>query len=159
MTHVMEGRLKGIMEEADKEKALKQVSEASLNEKNLGAERSKAAGNYCREGTGVGRAKGEGSSKETREAEVKLVEAASLVSTCDKELADLKETMKTCEQVFYNMGFKDAKNSAGVVILQDRKFGFAKGWMAAVNAIGLPDTSPFRNADQILLLEDPQVEA
>lgn len=93
------------------------------------------------------------------EAEVKLVEAASLVSACDKELADLKETMKTCEQVFYNMGFKDAKNSAGVVILQDRKFGFAKGWMAAVNAIGLPDTSPFRNADQILLLEDPQVEA
>ena len=93
------------------------------------------------------------------EAEVKLVETASLVSACDKELADLKETMKTCEQVFYNMGFKDAKNSAGVVILQDRKFGFAKGWMAAVNAIGLPDTSPFRNADQILLLEDPQVEA
>lgn len=35
MTHVVEGRLKGIIEEADKEKALKQVVEASLNEKTL----------------------------------------------------------------------------------------------------------------------------
>jgi len=35
MTHVVEGRLKGIIEEADKEKALKQVAEASLNEKTL----------------------------------------------------------------------------------------------------------------------------
>lgn len=30
--------------------------------------------------------------------------------------------------------------------------------MALVNAIGLPDTS-FRNADQIPLPEDPQIEA
>ena len=35
MTHVVEGRLKGMMEEADKEKALKQVAKASLNEKTL----------------------------------------------------------------------------------------------------------------------------
>lgn len=34
MTHVVEGRFKGIMEEADKEKALKQVAKATLNEKN-----------------------------------------------------------------------------------------------------------------------------
>ena len=31
----MEGWLKGVMEEADKEKALKQVAEATLNEKVL----------------------------------------------------------------------------------------------------------------------------
>ena len=35
MTLVVEGRLKGIIEEADKEKALKQVVEANLNEKTL----------------------------------------------------------------------------------------------------------------------------
>ena len=35
MTHVVEGRLKGVMEEADKEKALKQVAEANLKEKTL----------------------------------------------------------------------------------------------------------------------------
>lgn len=45
------------------------------------------------------------------EIEAKIVEAASLVSTYDKELADLKKTMKTWKQVYYNKGFKDAKNS------------------------------------------------
>ena len=35
MTHVVKGQLKGVMEEADKEKALKQVAEVSLNEKTL----------------------------------------------------------------------------------------------------------------------------
>lgn len=36
MTHVAEGWLKDAQEEADKEKALKQVAEASLKEKTLG---------------------------------------------------------------------------------------------------------------------------
>ena len=34
-SRVVEGQLKGTMEEADKEKALKQVAESSLNEKTL----------------------------------------------------------------------------------------------------------------------------
>ena len=36
MTHVVEGQLKDVQEETDKEKALKQVIEASLKEKILG---------------------------------------------------------------------------------------------------------------------------
>ena len=35
MTHVIKGQLKGVMEEADKEKALKQVAEVSFNGKTL----------------------------------------------------------------------------------------------------------------------------
>lgn len=35
MTHVVEGRLKGVMEKAGKEKALKKVAESTLNEKIL----------------------------------------------------------------------------------------------------------------------------
>ena len=35
MTHIVEGRLNGMMEKVDKEKALKQVVEASLKEKTL----------------------------------------------------------------------------------------------------------------------------
>lgn len=93
------------------------------------------------------------------EAEVKLAQAASLVSAHDKELTDLKETLKTCEQVYYNIGFKDVENLVGPMNFQARKFGFTKGWMATVNAIGLLNTSLFRNADLIPLLEDPQIEA
>ena len=35
LTHVVKGWLKGMMEEADKEKALNQIAKASLNEKTL----------------------------------------------------------------------------------------------------------------------------
>ena len=34
-----------------------------------------------------------------------------------------------------------------------------EGWMAAVNAIGLPENSPFRNSNRVPLLEDPASEA
>lgn len=48
----------------------------------------------------------------------------SIVSARDKEFVDLKETLKTYEQAFYNMGFKDAKDSSGVIIFQARRFRF-----------------------------------
>ena len=84
---------------------------------------------------------------------------ASLVSAHDKKLADLNNTMKTRNQTYYNKGFRDAENSAGLVVFQARKFSFMEGWMVAVNTIGLPDTSSFRSANQIPLSEDPEVEA
>lgn len=59
------------------------------------------------------------------------------------------------EQVFYNMGFKDAENSAGLLIFQSRKLKFMEGYMVAVNAISLLDTSPFKDVNQIPLPNDP----
>lgn len=53
MTYVMEGWLKGMMEEANKEKVLKQVAEASLNEKKSGVECSRALSNHCGNGSGA----------------------------------------------------------------------------------------------------------
>lgn len=92
------------------------------------------------------------------EAEVKLADVSSIISAHDKELDHLKETMKNCEQVVYNMGFKDAENSVGPVIFQARKFVFVEGWMAAMNGIGRPDSSPFRDAIQIPLPNDHPIE-
>ena len=84
---------------------------------------------------------------------------ASLVSAHDKKLADLKNTMKTRNQTYYNKGFRDTENSARLVVFQARKLSFMGGWMVAVNTIGLPNTSSFRSANQIPLSEDPEVEA
>ena len=64
----------------------------------------------------------------------------SLVSARDKELADLKSMVNT-------------KNSAGPVV-QVRG-----GWTAAMNAISLPETSPFKSVDQIPLPKDPKAKA
>ena len=61
----MKGQLKDMIEEADKEKALKQVAEASLSEKNPRAKCNKAKGNYYKEGSRAGQTKGRGLEEET----------------------------------------------------------------------------------------------
>lgn len=93
------------------------------------------------------------------ETEVKFYEVSSIVSTQDKELVDLKETMKNYEQVFYNMGFKDVENLDGAVVFQAQKFAFVEGWMAVLCAVGEPKGSAFRDASQIPLPNDPPIKA
>nr|POF10531.1 hypothetical protein CFP56_04756 [Quercus suber] len=93
------------------------------------------------------------------EADIKLAKVTSIVSSYNKELADLKETMKICKKVFYNMGFKDTKNLASAVIFQAQRFKFWKVWMAAVNAISLPKSSTFRDPNQIPLPNDLPIQA
>ena len=56
------------------------------------------------------------------ETKTKLAQVGSMISACDKGLADLKETMKGCEQTFYNMDFTDAKNSYGAIVFEARIF-------------------------------------
>ncbi|KAM3732106.1 hypothetical protein ACB098_11G035600 [Castanea mollissima] len=116
MTHVVEGRLKGVVEEANKDKALKQVVEASLNEKTLELNVVEQRAVTAEKTWELAEQKAEDLQGKLGEAEIKLAEATSLVFACDKELADLKETLKTYEQVYYNMGFKDAENSTGPMI-------------------------------------------
>ena len=65
---------------------------------------------------------------------------------------------KSRKKTYYNRGFKHTEDLVGLVIFQARKFGFMEGWMAAVNAIGLPKNSPFKKADQVLVPEDPAIE-
>lgn len=116
LTHVVEGRLKGMMEEADKDKALKQVAEVSLNKKTLELNSVECQPITTEKARELAEQKAKDLQGKLGEAEVNLVEVFSNISTRDKELADLKETMKNREQVFYNMGFKDTENSAGAVI-------------------------------------------
>ena len=52
------------------------------------------------------------------DSDSKLAQAISMVSTRDKELANLKKTMKQSEQTFYNMGFTDVENSYNPVIFE-----------------------------------------
>ena len=85
--------------------------------------------------------------------------AISVVSTRDKELADLKQTIKQAEQLFYDMSFNDAENSSGPITFETRRMGFMQGWMVAVDAINLPETSLFRDLAQLPLPNDPHVQA
>lgn len=57
------------------------------------------------------------------------------------------------------MGFKDIENSSGPIIFEARWMGFMQGRMAAVEAMNLPNTSPFKAPTQVLLCDDPPIQA
>ena len=77
------------------------------------------------------------------------MEAASLNTTRDEELADLKAALEAYENKWYNKGFTDVENSKELVILEARKLGFKKGWLVALQALRVPEDSLLRNPSQI----------
>ena len=80
---------------------------------------------------------------------LKLEEAESLNLTQANEIADLKAALEACEEKWYNKGFVDAENSMEPIVYQARKHEFGEGWVAALQAIGVPDNSPLRKPNQI----------
>ena len=64
-------------------------------------------------------------------------------------LADLKVVLEACEDKWYNEGFAEAENSIEPVVRQAQKLRFEKGWLAALQAIGVLEDSPLRNPNQI----------
>ena len=141
--------MKELAEDTGREKALKDVAEESVKDKAKVAaiaEKKAAASEKARVAA----------EKRSLEMEVKLglteqklAEAASLNTAREEELANLKATLEACENKWYNEGFVDAKNSAEPVILEARKLGFEEGWLAALQALGVPEDSPLRNPGQI----------
>ena len=89
------------------------------------------------------------------EMELSLAEVESLISARDKEVIDLKVALEESEDKFYDMGFADAESSSKPVMFQTRRYGFGEGWMAAVNALGVPEKSPFKILEQIPYTKPP----
>ena len=85
------------------------------------------------------------------ETELKLAEAGSLNTTQAEELVDLRAALEGCESKWYDEGFADAKNSVEPVINKARKLAFKEGWLAALQAVGVPEDSPLRDPNKIPL--------
>ena len=83
-----------MMKEADKEKALKQDAKASLNEKTLELKVVERRATTVERAQELAKQKAEDLQGKLGEAEVKLAKVLSIVFTRDKELGNLKETMK-----------------------------------------------------------------
>ena len=90
----MEGQLKGMMEEANKEKALKQVTGSNLNKKTLELNVAKRRITTTERAQELAEQSAEDLQGKLGKAEVKLAKVLSIVFTRDKELGNLKETMK-----------------------------------------------------------------
>ena len=125
LTHILDGRLKELAEDAMWEKALKDVAEATSKEKTkaaVTAEKKAVVSEKARVAAEKGSSELEAKLGET---ELKLAEATSLNTTLAEELADL--ALEACESKRCNEGFANAKNSAEPVINEARKLAFEEG--------------------------------
>ena len=52
----------------------------------------------------------------------------------------------------YNEGFADAENSVELIVNEAWRLGFEDGWLAALQALRVPEDSPFRDPSQIPFL-------
>ena len=83
------------------------------------------------------------------ETEVKLAETASLNSTLSEEVADLQAALEACESKWYDEGFANVEKSVEPMVMQARQLPFREGWMAALQALRVPEDSLLRDPGQI----------
>ena len=89
------------------------------------------------------------------EMELKLAETESLSLAQATEIAELKVAFTTAEDKWYNASFSDVENSMEPIIYQLWCHGFGEGWVAALQAMRVPDDSLLRNPKQIPYPEPP----
>ena len=82
-----------------------------------------------------------------RGTELKLAKAESLTLARAEEIAYLKVALEACEHKWYNKGFVDVENSMKPINRQAQRLSFGEGWLATLQAMGVPKDSPLRNPD------------
>lgn len=83
------------------------------------------------------------------ETKLKIAQAESLNLAHAKEVAELTAAFEAYENKWYNEGFTNAENSVEPVVHQAQVQVFEEGWLAAFQALGVPQDSPLRNPEQI----------
>ena len=132
LTHVLNKRLKELIEDAEREKALKDVAATMAKEKGKNVEAVEKRVQLAKKAWLV-------SEKKLNEVEVKLgstklklAEEKSLNLAQANEIVDPKAALDAYEEKWYNEGFADAENSMEPIIHQARLHGFEEGWLAAL---------------------------
>lgn len=108
LAYMMEDRLKDATEEADKERALKDIAEAAAKEKVIAAENAKARAQGVERDQAQAEQQRVDAEVKLGEAELRVAGAESIVTALDKEIVELKVALDERENKYYNMGFNDA---------------------------------------------------
>ena len=129
-------RMNELTKEAEWEKVLKDVANATAQDKGKAAKVTKKKAQSSEKARLLAEKRSTEMEAKFRETELNLVQVESLNLAHAKEVADLKMALKACESKWYNEGFVDAEGFADVY--QAWVHGFKEGWMAAFQALGVP---------------------
>ena len=129
-------RMNELTKEAEWEKVLKDVANATAQDKGKAAKVTKKKAQSSEKARLLAEKRSTKMEAKFGETELNLVQAESLNLAHAKEVADLKMALKACESKWYDEGFVDAEGFADVY--QAWVHGFKEGWMAAFQALGVP---------------------
>ena len=129
-------RMNELTKEAEWEKVLKDVANATAQDKGKAAKVTKKKAQSSEKARLLAEKRSTEMEAKFGETELNLVQAESLNLAHAKEVADLKMVLKACESKWYDEGFVDAEGFADVY--QAWVHGFKEGWMAAFQALGVP---------------------
>ena len=141
--------MKGLAEDAEREKAIKDIATTTTKEKGKATEAAEKKAQSSKKAQLVVERKLVETKDKLRGIKLKLVEAANLNLAQVNEIANLKATLEACEDKWYNEGLVDAENSVEPIVYQARFHEFGEGWLAALEAIGVLEDSLLRNPKQI----------
>ena len=129
LTHILEGQVRELAEEVERERALKDAVEATSKV------RAKIAMTTEKKATAFEKARVSAEKRfsdlvaKLGETELKLAKVASLNIARAKELVDLRVALEGCESKWNDEGFADAENSVEPIINEARKLAFKEGWL------------------------------
>nr|XP_023904602.1 uncharacterized protein LOC112016306 [Quercus suber] len=116
MTHVLDKRLKELVEDADREKALKDIANATAKEKSRPAEAAEKKAQSSEKAQQLAKEKVAEVEGRLEDTELKLAEVASLNLAQADQIAALKSTFEACESKWYDEGFANAEKFAEPVV-------------------------------------------
>ena len=118
MAHILDGRVKELTEDVDREKAAQEMVVKTAKEKIKAADTAKKKAATTEKATAMVEKRSVELLTKQNKTDLKLAKAVSLNTTQVEELADLRVALEACEEKWYNEGFANAENSAEPVVNQ-----------------------------------------
>lgn len=118
LSYIIGEQLKEAVEDADRKRALKDVSISTVKDKGKAAEAVEKKVHAAKKDQSIMEKKLTETEVKLGSIELKLAEAESLNLAQADTIVDLKATLEACKEKWYNEGFADAENSVEPIVHQ-----------------------------------------
>ena len=132
LTHILNGRVKELVEDAERERALKDAMKVASKERVKITTTAEKKAVTSEKAKALAEKRLVNLEAKVGETELKLAEAKIMNTVQAEELANLRAALEGCGSKWYNEGLADAENSVEPIINEARKMAFKEGWFVAL---------------------------